>query len=122
MRLRSISISCLVITGDHATISGIGEMNGSPVNVRVDVDQGRGADVGFSLQLSNGYNRNGVFRNGHVEVESCTQAHAQINGTVAEPLAYAHARHQFFTYKDGSYDFHYYYDVEQKPPPRRKKA
>jgi uncharacterized repeat protein (TIGR03803 family) len=80
VRLRTDSISCLVITGDHATISGIADVNGSAVGFRVDVDQGR-RSAGFSVQLSNGYQRTGVFQNGRVEVEECRQAHAQTSAS-----------------------------------------
>jgi hypothetical protein len=88
VRLRSDSISCLVITGDHATISGIADVNGSAVGFRVDVDQGR-RSAGFSVQLSNGYQRTGVFQNGRVEVEECRQAHAQTSASLLTKFAHA---------------------------------
>ena len=175
VRLRADSISCLVITGDHATISGIADVNGSAVSFRVEVDQGR-RSAGFSVQLSNGYQRTGVFQNGRVQVEECRQAHAQASAALLPRFAHArdvsqnqltesnwHSRpsisnirkivasvdaglkrnsyktakrefescgdqyytlrriardstdtivwyEQYFTYEDGSYDFHYYYD------------
>jgi uncharacterized repeat protein (TIGR03803 family) len=72
MRFRSISITCLVISGQHATISGTGEIDGQPLNFQVDVDEGRKPDaISFSLKLSNGYQRTGLFRNGRVEIDTC---------------------------------------------------
>lgn len=72
MRFRSNSITCLMISGQHATISGTGEIDGQAVNFQVDVDEGRRPDaISFSLKLSNGYQRTGVFRNARVEINTC---------------------------------------------------
>ena len=80
LRFHARAISCLVIVGEHATISGAGDVDGTPVTFRLDVDQGRRPDqTGFSLVLSNGYKRNGAFKNGRVDVNGCERAHAQPN-------------------------------------------
>ena len=72
IRFRSNAITCLIISGQHATISGVGEVNGIPVTFQLEVDEGRRpVETGFSVTLSNGYSRMGVFRNGHVEVDTC---------------------------------------------------
>lgn len=72
VRFHATSILCLVISGKHATISGTGEIDRKQVSFQLEVDEGHRPDsTSFSMTLSNGYKRVGVFQNGRVEFAEC---------------------------------------------------
>lgn len=76
LNLRSTSVTCLQISGEHATIIGTGEVDGAIVTFQIDLDgSSRRNGSEFSITLSNGYRRSGVIRGGPINLRECRLGH-----------------------------------------------
>ena len=76
LKFSSTTITCLMISGSHATILGIGEASGALVSFQVDLgdnSKNGGSDT-FSIILSNGYTSSGVLQGGNIKVDSCDRS------------------------------------------------
>ena len=71
-RFRSTSITCLIIVGDHATITGTGTLDDTPVTFQIEIEEKPHGQVGsFFIVLSNGYKRGGAGHGSKVDVRPC---------------------------------------------------
>jgi uncharacterized repeat protein (TIGR03803 family) len=75
MRFRSTAITCLVISGEHATISGTGVIDGLAVTFKVEIEENPRSQLSrFSISLSNGFQRSGVPHAARVNLRPCRSA------------------------------------------------
>lgn len=70
-KVKCLTATTLVQTGNHATIIGSATVNGIPATYRIDVtddaEPGRGADT-FFIQTSAGYSAGGVLTEGNIQL------------------------------------------------------
>jgi hypothetical protein len=73
LKFSSRDITCVTITGSHATILGTGEVSGALVSFQLDLGDNskNGRADTFSIMLSNGYSRAGVLQDGNIKIDSC---------------------------------------------------